>query len=109
MKYWLTKIILLKRLRAIDSNRSVYSATGTADGYPASLQEPNFKKVQMYGGQIGNMWECYVEETCPALEGDQVVIEGQTYSVQNMRVEDFSALPYKRLTIVKAGNNNDAD
>ena len=107
MKYFLDKIITLKRLRAIDNNRSVYSATGTADGYPASLQEPNFEKVAMYGGQIGNMWECYVEENCPALEGDQVVISGQTYSVQNMRIEDFTSLPYKRLTIVKAGNNAD--
>ena len=109
MKYWLTKVITLRRLRAIDLNRSAYSATGTADGYPASLQEPSANKVAMYGGQIGNLWECFVEEDCPALESDQVVIEGQTYSVQNMRVEDFSALPYKRLTIVKSGNNNDTD
>ena len=110
MKYFLSKIITLRRLRATGyADNAAYSATGTADGYPASLQEPAPDKVQMYGGQIGNLWECYVEEECPALEGDQVVIDGQIYSVQNMRVEDFSALPYKRLTIVKAGNTNDAD
>jgi len=104
MKYFLSKIITLRRLRAIDTNRSVYSATGTADGYPASLQEPNPDRVQM-GAGIGNLWECYVEEDCPVEEGDQVVISGEKYSVQNMRVEDFGSLPYKRLTIVKKGNN----
>jgi len=108
MKYFLSKIITLRRLKSVDINRSVYSATGTADGYPASQQEPNPNKVQMYGGQIGNLWECYVED-CPALEGDQVVIEGQKYSVQNMRVEDFGSLAYKRLTIVKSGNNASTD
>jgi len=107
VKYFLDRYITLRRLRAADTNRSIYSATGTADGYPASLQEPAPDKVQMYGGQIGNLWECFVEEDCPALEGDQVVISSQIYSVQNMRVEDFSALPYKRLTIVKTGNNAD--
>lgn len=107
MKYFLSKIITLRRLRAVDTNRSVYSATGTADGYPASLQETNPDKIAMYGGQIGNLWECYVEEECPALEADKVVISGQTYSVQNVRIEDFGALAYKRLTIVKEGNNAD--
>ena len=107
MKYFLSKYITLRRLRAIDSNRSAYSATGTADGYPASLQEPNADRIQMYGGQIGNLWECFVEIDCPALEGDQVVISNQVYSVQNVRVEDFASLPYIRLTIVKAGNNPD--
>jgi len=73
MQYFLSKTITLRRLRAIDQNRSVYSATGTADGYSASVQEPSPNKTQMYGGQIGNLWECYVEEDCPALEADQVV------------------------------------
>jgi hypothetical protein len=109
MKYFLSKTILLRRLRGVggDVNRSVYSATGTADGYPASLQESSPDKVAMWGGQIGNLWECFVEEDCPAMEADQVVIEGQTYSVQNVRDEDFGNLAYKKLTIVRSGNNTD--
>ena len=63
----------------------------------------------MYGGQIGNLWECYVEEDCPALESDQVVIAGKVYSVQNMKVMDFGSQHYKRLTVVKSGNNADTD
>ena len=63
----------------------------------------------MYGGQIGNLWECYVEEDCPALESDQVVIAEKVYSIQNMKVMDFGSQHYKRLTIVRSGNNNDTD
>ena len=109
MKYFLSKVVTIRRLRAIDSNRSAYSATGTADGYPASLQEPRAEKVAMYGGQIGNLWECFVEEDCPALEADQVVINSQVYSVQNVKVMDFGSQHYKRLVIVRSGNNKDTD
>jgi len=109
MKFFLDRVITLRRLRAIDSNRSVYSATGTADGYPASQQEPSPDKMAMYGGQIGNLWECYVEEDCPALEADQVVINSVVYSVQNMKVMDFGSQHYKRLIIVKPGNTNAGD
>ena len=105
MKYFLSKVINLRRLRAIDSNRSAYSATGTADGYPASVQEPSPDKVQMYGGQIGNMWSCYVEEDCPAMEADQVVISSVLYSISDMKVMDFGSQLYRRLTLTKSGNN----
>jgi hypothetical protein len=100
MKFFLDKVITLRRLKMIDTNRSSYSATGTAEGYSASVQEPSPDKQQMYGGQIGNLWECYVED-CPALDGDQVVINGETYSVQNIKVMDFGIQHYTRLTIVK--------
>ncbi len=110
MQYFLDRVLSLRRLRRIGStDRSAYSATGTADGYPASVQEPSPNKIAMYGGQIGNLWEAYVEEDCPALEADQVVIKSVIYSVQNMKVMDFGSQHYKRLTIVKSGNNNDAD
>jgi len=105
MQYFLDRTLTLRRLRAVDTNRSVYSATGTAAGYPASVQEPSADKVQMYGGQIGNLWECYVEEDCPAGEADQVVIAGVVYSVQNIKVMDFGSQHYKRLVITKSGNN----
>ena len=107
MQFFLSKVITLRRLRAIDSNRSAYSATGTADGYPACQQEPSPDKIAMYGGQIGNLWECYVEEDCPAMEADQVVISSVIYSVQNMKIMDFGSQHYKRLTITKSGNNAD--
>lgn len=105
MQYFLSHVITLRRLRSIDTNRSAYSATGTADGYPASMQEPSPDMIQMYNGQIGNMWMCYVEEDCFALEGDQVVISGIKYSVKSVKVMDFGSQHYKRLTLCKYGNN----
>lgn len=95
----------MRRIGSTD--RSAYSATGTADGYPANVQEPSPDKVAMYGGQIGNLWECYVEEDCPAMEADQVIVQNNLYSVQNMKVMDFGSQHYKRLTIVRSGNNAD--
>jgi hypothetical protein len=105
MQYFLTKVLNLRRLRAIDANRSAYSATGTADGYPISMQEPAPDMMQMYDGQIGNMWMCYVQEDCFALEGDQVVILGVKYSVKSVKVMDFGSQYYRRLTLIKYGNN----
>lgn len=101
MKYFLSKVITLRRLRAIDSNRSAYSATGTAVGYPSSIQEPNPAKQQMYGGQIGNLYEVYLEEDCPVADGDQIRYSGATYSVQNTKVMDFGSQHYKRATVIK--------
>lgn len=100
MRYFLSKSITLKRIKYIDGTRSVYSATGTAS-YSASIQEPNPTRAQFYNGQIGNLWECYVEEDCPAIEGDQVVHSGTKYSVQTLKTMDFGAQHYKRLTVVK--------
>ena len=104
MQYFLSKIITLRRLKAIDSNRSVYSATGTADGYPASIQEPSPDMVQMQDGQIGNMWMGYVEEDCFALEGDQIVYNDVIYSIRSVKVMDFGSQHYKRLTLCKFSN-----
>lgn len=101
MRFFLNKTITVRRLIQKDINRSVFSATGTADGYFASVQEPRPDRIQMYGGQIGNVFECYVEEDCPADDGDQVVKDGVKYSVQNVKVMDFGVQHYKRLTIVK--------
>ena len=105
MQYFLSRIITLRRLRAIDSNRTAYSATGTADGYPASIQEPAPEMVTMQGGQIGNMWMAYVEEDCFALEGDQIVYDSIIYSVRSVKLMDFGSQHYKRLLLVKFGNN----
>ena len=58
----------------------------------------------MYEGQIGNFWECYVEEDCPAVEADQVVIAGKKYAVKDIKVMDFGSQHYKRLTIIRAKN-----
>ena len=104
MKHFLDKNITLRRLKELDANRSVYSATGTAVGYPSSIQEPSPEKAQFIEGQIGNTWFAYVEEGCPVLDGDQVVHKSHQYSVTDIKVMDFGGQHYKRITIVKNAN-----
>ena len=101
MQYFLDKNVTLRRLRRLDENRSVFSATGTADGYWASWQEPSPDRVQFYEGNIGNLFECYVDIDCPANQGDQVVKSGVVYTLQDIKVMDFGSTQYKRLTVVK--------
>jgi len=101
VKYFLNKNITLRRLRAIDDNRSSFSATGTAVGYPSSIQEPSPQAQQFLEGNIGNSWFAYVEENCPVLDGDQVVHNSHQYSVTDIKVMDFGGQHYKRITIVK--------
>ena len=101
MKFFLSKTITLKRLKRIDANRSVYSATGTAVGYPASIQEPSPERVQMYGGEIGNLYFCFVDIFCPVIESDEVISGGITYWVRDIKVQDFGSTQYKRLIIAK--------
>lgn len=106
MKYFLDKNITLKRLRAIDGFRDVYSATGTAVGYPASIQEPNPDKVQYYEGQIGQPYFCYVEENCPVIDSDKAVHNGSEYMIKDVKVMDFGGQHYKRIIIVKDANQS---
>ncbi len=100
MKYFLDKSVSLRRLRMVDTNRSVYSATGTAS-YACSWQEPSPERQNLYEGQIGNLFECYVDITNPAVDGDQVVRDSLIYSVKSVKVMDFGSTQYKRLTVVK--------
>ena len=104
MDYFLDKSITLRRLEEVDANRSVYSATGTAVGYPASWQEPSAETIQMYGGQIGDFYSVFVKIACPVQEGDHVVRSGREYSVRDVKVMDFGATQFKRLVVVKGDN-----
>jgi hypothetical protein len=94
------KSITVRRLKMIDANRSVYSATGTAN-YPASWQETSVDTIQMLGGQIGDLYSAYVDLSCPAEDGDQIVKDGIIYGVRDSREFDFGAFSYKRLVVVR--------
>ena len=101
MRFFLDKSITLKRLKYLDINRSVYSATGTAVGYPASWQEPSPERVALYEGQIGNMFSCFVDISCPAVDADQIVKNGITYSIKDIKTMDFGSTQYRRLIVVR--------
>ncbi len=101
MRYFLDKTITLRRLRKIDINRSVFSATGTAAGYKASKQNPNPDMVQFNSGDIGNVFFFYMDISCPVEVSDQIVHAGITYSVTEMKVQDFGSTQYKRILVTR--------
>jgi hypothetical protein len=100
MKYFLSETITLRRLGAIDINRSVFSATGSSDGYLASWQEPSPDKIALYEGEIGKTFVCFVDICCPVQPGDQIVKDGTTYSVRDIKVNEFGSTHYKRIIVV---------
>lgn len=101
LQYFLSESITIRRLRSIDAIRSVFSATGTAVGYLTSWQEPNPEKIAMYEGEIGKTFVAFVDISCPAVTGDQVVKDGVIYSVKNVKTNEFGSTHYKRLTVVQ--------
>lgn len=108
MKYFLSKTVNIKRLRyKLGSRLSVYSSTGTASGYPASIQEPSPAKLALYAsGNISNMFDCYVEIFCPVHDGDHVVQGVNEYAVQDIKIQDFGSTHFKRLILLKVDNGN---
>jgi len=100
MKFFLSKTITLKRLRGLDINRSVFSATGSADGYLGSWQEPNPEKIAMYEGEIGKMFVCFLDISCPIQAGDKLIKDSVTYSVRDIKVNEFGSTHYKRVIMV---------
>lgn len=99
MRYFLDKIITIRKLRIKSGDRSVYSATGTA--YQASWQEPRPERRQYYEGIIGQPYEVYVEEDMPVQEGDQVVKDGIVYSIAEIKEMNFGTQRYKKLIVGK--------
>lgn len=103
MKYFLSSTITLKRLKGLDINRSVFSATGSADGYGASWQELNPEKIAMYEGEIGKMFVCFLDISCPVQAGDKLIKDGITYGIRDIKVNEFGSTHYKRVIAVLGG------
>lgn len=99
MQYFLSKLITLRRLHVKDSNRTIWSATGTA--WQASLQDPSPARQQFSDGQIGAMFDCFVPIECPVDESWQVVQNGVVYNVRDVSVRDFGSTQFKYLVVVK--------
>ena len=103
MRFFFDRNVTLRRLRRIDENRSVYSATGTAEGYPCSFQEPSPERMQFYDGNIGDLYEIYVDESCPIARGDKAVVNNVIYSVQDMKLVDpgWGMVNFKRVIVTR--------
>ena len=100
MQFFLDRTFTIRRLSNIDGTRSVFSATGTAVGYPCSLQEPSPETLEAHG-HVLNLYEVYTDVSCPAKDGDEIVQNGITYAVRDIEVMDFGAMQYKMIIASK--------
>lgn len=99
MKYFLVERVTFRRLRVKSGNLTAFSATGTVA--MASWQTPSPEKIQMYEGQIGKVYECYLDGTPPYVRGDQVVKDGKIYDVRDVKVVDFGSQHFTKLIVVE--------
>lgn len=99
LEYFFNKSLTIKRRKYIDINRSVFSATGTACS--ACIQEPSPEKIALYGGEIGKLFQCFVDISCLAQAGDKIISNGIRYSVRDHKTMDFGSTQYKNLMLVK--------
>lgn len=98
--YFLDRTFTIRRLSNIDGTRSIFSATGTAAGYPCSWQEPSPETLEAQG-HVQNLYECYTDISCPIKDGDQIVQAGITYAVRDVEVMDFGSTQYKMIIASK--------
>jgi hypothetical protein len=110
MKIFLDDTVQVKSLKRKWSNRmnKVWSATATA--YDACLQQSPPETVQMYGGEIGKLFNIYIEES-PALQiTDKLVIsspnkrrDNTLFTIKSIKfvAPEFSSTTYTLIIGVK--------
>lgn len=99
MRYFLDRSLTVRRQRRIDANRSAFSATGTA--YDVSFQDMQPDRQEMTPGQIGKVYDVYVDDpNANILAGDEVIIGSKTYSVRGKEVTDFGGTQFIGLVCV---------
>lgn len=99
MRYFLDRKLTVRRQRRIDANRSAFSATGTA--YDVSFQDQQADRQQMTSGNIGKVYELFVDDSnANIVAGDEVVIGSSTYIVRAKEVVDFGGNQFIALMAV---------
>lgn len=101
MKFFLDKTITIRRLQTKSGNRTAFSATGTV--WAVCIQEPNPEITQLYDGQIGQLYEMFLDDAADIHEADQVVYNGVKYSVKDVKSVNTSwgSTNYKRLIVMR--------
>ncbi len=100
MKYFLDKKVTFKRLRVKTGNRTAYSATGTS--LYSSWQNPALETIQMYEGQIGKLYQVFLDGEVGYDRSDQVVRDGVTYQIRDIKVVDFGSQHFTKLIVVES-------
>lgn len=93
--------IIIRRQRHKSGLRYGFSATGTV--HNVDIQPMQIERVSMMGGQIGKMYEGWVDASVDIKEGDQIRITdtGKTYSVKSVSTfENAGLLDHHHLILV---------
>ena len=77
-----------------------FSATYTA--YEADIQTVEAGRVNLLDGRIGKTYEAYIDVTIDVKEGDQIVYQGKTYSVNAVATyQGAGLLDHKYLVLMQ--------
>lgn len=94
--------IIIRRLKTSSGNKRTLVATATAD---ASVQPLTKEGGELMEGRYGSTYVAYVEEDTPAKKGDQVTDKnGYKYTITDIIIRDYGALPHKELIMQKDSN-----
>ncbi len=98
MRHFLDRSFTVRRFKKINATRSAFSATGTA--YGCGIQQLTPEAAQLHEGQIGRMYDVFVDETSANVRvGDEVVILDIAYGVRGIEVIDFGGTPFLNLVV----------
>lgn len=99
MKYFLDREITIRRLKSTAGDKTAYSATATA--YSAGIQTMQAEQAQLYGGDIGRLYEIYVMPIeADILDDDEIVCNENVYKVRGVKRVDFGAFPHLEIVAV---------
>lgn len=99
MIHFFDKTITIRRLRKIDTYRSVYSATFTA--YEGCIQPMTTEQISVSEYKLGQAFHIYTDVDCVMDEGDIAVIDGKQYGVRGKDEYSFGSLSHNRYLVVK--------
>lgn len=99
IKRFFNQDIVVRRLRAVDSTKSGYQATATADG---TIQELDPRARAIAGIVQSKAWYAWFDENEDIQEGDQLTDEnGVIYIVQEVLTADFGINRHKQCVLIE--------
>lgn len=90
--YFNSHSIIIRRQRHKSGLRYGFSATGTVQSM--DLQPMEIERVNQAGGQIGKMYDAFLESTVSVKEGDQIKVTdtGKIFTVKTVSTYEGAGL-----------------
>lgn len=99
--YFNSHSIIIRRQRHKSGLRYGFSATGTVQSM--DLQPMEIERVNQAGGQIGKMYDAFLDASVDIKEGDQVKVTdtGKTFAVKSVSTfENAGLLDHHQLILI---------